>query len=41
MAFGKWIGGVLGFTQGGILGAIAGFALGAFFDSLSNTDTSE
>lgn len=41
MAFGKWIGGVLGFTQGGILGAIAGFALGAFFDSLTNTDTTQ
>lgn len=33
MAFGKWIGGFLGFiTTGSPLGALAGFALGALFD---------
>ena len=32
MAFGKWLGGVLGFMSGGPLGALAGFALGALFD---------
>ncbi len=32
MAAGKWIGGILGFIQGGPLGALAGVALGAIFD---------
>ncbi|MFZ1236936.1 MAG: TerB family tellurite resistance protein [Prevotella sp.] len=32
MAVGKWIGGILGFIQGGPLGALAGFALGWLFD---------
>lgn len=33
MAAGKWIGGILGFMQGGPLGALAGFAIGWLFDS--------
>lgn len=32
MAIGKWIGGFLGFINGGPLGALAGFVLGAIFD---------
>lgn len=32
MAFGKWIGGVLGFIKAGPLGALAGYALGSLFD---------
>ena len=32
MAYGKWIGGFLGFITHGPLGALAGFALGALFD---------
>ena len=32
MAYGKWIGGFLGFITNGPLGALAGFALGALFD---------
>lgn len=32
MAYGKWIGGMLGFMSGGPLGALAGFVLGALFD---------
>lgn len=32
MAFGKWIGGALGFITGGPLGALAGFVLGTLFD---------
>lgn len=32
MAIGKWIGGFLGFINGGPLGALAGFVLGALFD---------
>lgn len=37
MAYGKWIGGFLGFinTQS-VLGAIAGFALGSLFDAFAN-----
>ncbi len=40
MAFGKWIGGVIGWMAGGPLGALAGFALGSLFDggiSISTT----
>lgn len=33
MSAGKWIGGILGFMQGGPLGALAGFAIGWLFDS--------
>ena len=33
MAYGKWIGGFLGWMAAGPLGALAGFALGSFFDS--------
>ena len=32
MAFGAWIGGVIGFSYGGPLGALAGVVLGALFD---------
>ncbi|MDY6130430.1 MAG: DnaJ domain-containing protein [Prevotella sp.] len=32
MAFGKWIGGALGFMTGGPLGALAGYVLGSIFD---------
>ena len=34
MAFGKWIGGFLGFMSGGPLGALAGIVLGGIFDSM-------
>lgn len=34
MAFGKWIGGFLGFMSGGPLGALAGIVLGGLFDSM-------
>ena len=34
MAFGKWIGGFLGFMSGGPLGALAGIVLGSVFDSM-------
>ena len=34
MAFGKWIGGYLGFMIAGPLGALAGVVLGALFDGL-------
>ena len=33
MAIGKWIGGFLGFINGGPLGALAGLVLGALFDA--------
>jgi len=33
MAFGKWIGGFLGFAYGGPLGAILGFVFGSIFDA--------
>lgn len=36
MAFGKWIGGFLGFAHGGPLGALAGFALGWLFDRMAD-----
>ena len=34
MALGKWIGGFLGFMNGGPLGALAGIVLGGLFDSV-------
>ena len=34
MAFGKWIGGFLGFMSGGPIGALAGIILGGLFDSM-------
>ena len=34
MAFGKWIGGFLGFMSGGPIGALAGVILGGLFDSM-------
>ena len=34
MAFGKWIGGFLGFMSAGPLGALAGIVLGGLFDSM-------
>ena len=34
MAFGKWIGGFLGFVSGGPLGALLGIALGSFFEKM-------
>lgn len=37
MAFGKWIGGIIGFMAGGPLGALAGFALGSLFDGNIST----
>ena len=41
MAAGKWIGGFLGFINGGPLGALAGFAIGWLFDAAtSQTPTS-
>lgn len=33
MAFGKWIGGIIGWIAGGPLGALAGYFIGSFFDS--------
>ncbi len=33
MAFGKWIGGAMGWAFGGPIGAFMGFALGSMFDS--------
>ena len=33
MAFGKWIGGVIGWMAGGPLGALAGFVIGSLFDN--------
>ena len=42
MAFGKWIGGFLGFMSGGPLGALAGIVLGGLFDSmLDGVNTAE
>ena len=42
MAFGKWIGGFLGFMSGGPLGALAGIVLGSLFDSmLDGVNTAE
>ena len=42
MAFGKWIGGFLGFMSGGPLGALAGIVLGSVFDSmLDGVNTAE
>ena len=44
MAFGKWIGGFVGFMAGGPLGALAGYAIGAFLDtgvSLTATTSTE
>ena len=42
MAFGRWIGGVIGWMAGGPLGAMAGYLIGSFFDqgldSVNNTD---
>ena len=35
MAFGKWIGGGLGWALGGPLGALVGFAVGSMFDKAS------
>ena len=40
MAFGKWIGGYLGFMIAGPLGALAGVVLGALFDSLTSSFSS-
>lgn len=37
MAFGKWIGGGLGWVLGGPLGALAGFAVGSMFDRATGT----
>ena len=37
MAYGKWIGGFLGWMSGGPLGALAGIVLGGLFDSLLNS----
>lgn len=34
MAYGKWIGGFLGFMSGGPLGALAGIVLGGLFDTM-------
>ena len=34
MAFGKWIGGILGFMSGGPLGALAGIVMGGVLDSM-------
>ncbi len=34
MAYGKWIGGFLGFMSGGPLGAVAGIVLGSLFDTM-------
>ncbi len=34
MAFGKWIGGILGFMSGGPIGALAGIVMGGLFDSM-------
>lgn len=36
MGYGKWIGGIWGFTSGGALGALAGFILGAAYDMIVN-----
>ena len=36
MAFGKWIGGILGFMTAGPLGALAGIALGGMFENMLN-----
>ena len=36
MAFGSWIGGIIGFSYGGPLGALAGVVLGALFDILTS-----
>lgn len=42
MAFGKWIGGFLGFMSGGPLGALAGIVLGGLFDTmLDGVNTAE
>lgn len=38
MAYGKWIGAVLGFINGGVLGALAGFALGYVYDRMISSD---
>ena len=40
MAFGKWIGGFLGFLNGGPLGMLAGIILGTLFDSAISNDNS-
>ena len=37
MAFGAWIGGVIGFSYGGPLGALAGVVLGALFDMATSS----
>ncbi len=37
MAFGKWIGGFLGFVSGGPLGALLGIALGSWFEKMLNS----
>ena len=34
MAYGKWIGGFLGFMTAGPLGALAGMVLGGVFDTM-------
>lgn len=39
MAFGKWIGGFIGWMAGGPLGALAGFALGSLLDGGISTST--
>ena len=41
MALGKWIGGFLGFAQGGPLGAIVGFVIGWLFDKQVESFASE
>lgn len=41
MAIGKWIGGFLGFAQGGPLGAVLGFVIGWFFDKQVENLSSE
>lgn len=37
MAFGKWIGGFLGFVSGGPLGALLGIVLGSMFEKMLNS----
>ena len=41
MAFGKWIGGYLGWSAFGPLGGILGFVIGALFDTAVNNSEGE
>lgn len=41
MAAGKWIGGFLGFINGGPLGALAGFAIGWLFDAATSNGSAD